>query len=431
MRSRAVLALVLAMLTAAPARGTWSIVIADEETGEVAVGTVTCLTSFDLRAIVPVVVVGAGGAAVQAAGDFDGIRRPVIFEQLALGTPPEDILALLAGIGGHQSRQYGIVDTAGGAISFTGASNGAWAGGTTGRDGTIRYAVQGNVLAGACVIDAIVASITDPGDDIPRRLMDGMRAAQLAGGDGRCSCSSFDPPGCGCPPPPFAKSGHIGCMIVARTGDTDDDVCNASGCADGDYFMDLNVAFQGTGAPDAVTQLQLQYNSWRGAHVGRPDAVHSTVTFPPGTVPPNGVSTTTMTVALRDWLDDPVPAGITSLTVAHAPGSDGHSTIGAVVDQGDGTYEIVLTAGTAPGVDRFRVTADDGIRPVLLTPDATLTYFALGDVDGDGDVDFGDILALIAQWGDCAPPPAPCPADLNGDGTVGFADVLVLIANWT
>jgi len=316
-------------------------------------------------------------------------------------------------------------------VTFSGASNGAWAGGATGSDGSLHYAVQGNVLAGGCVIDAIVNAITGTGADIPRRLKDGMRAAQLAGGDGRCSCSSFDPPGCGCPPPPFAKSGHIGCMIVSRIGDTDDAVCNASGCADGDYLMNLNVAFQGAAAPDPVTQLQIQYNTWRGAHVGRPDAVHSIATLPPGTVPPNGLATTTITVALRDWRDDPVTAMIPSFSVEHAPGSDGRSTIGTPVDLGDGEYEIILTAGNAPGVDRFTITADDGVRPVILTPDLALTYFALGDVDGDGDVDFGDILVLIGQWGDCDPAPTPCPADLNGDGTVSFADILVLIANWS
>lgn len=111
---------------------TWSIVLADVETGEVAVGTVTCLNNFDLLALVPVIVVGKGGGAVQSAGDFDGIRRPIIFEHLGLGTPPEEILEILAAIPGHQSRQYGITDTQGRKVTFSGLSNGAWAGG---RDG--------------------------------------------------------------------------------------------------------------------------------------------------------------------------------------------------------------------------------------------------------------------------------------------------------
>ncbi|MCP3902732.1 MAG: hypothetical protein GY715_03770 [Planctomycetes bacterium] len=55
----------------------------------------------------------------------------------------------------------------------------------------------------------------------------------------------------------------------------------------------------------------------------------------------------------------------------------------------------------------------------------------LGDLDGDGDVDFGDLLIVIGQWGPCPAPPAQCPADLNGSGGVGFDDILVILANWS
>lgn len=54
-----------------------------------------------------------------------------------------------------------------------------------------------------------------------------------------------------------------------------------------------------------------------------------------------------------------------------------------------------------------------------------------GDVNGDGIVDFGDILDLLAAWGDCPDPPDPCPADFDGNGTVNFADLLVILGNWT
>ena len=73
-------AIAVAVGASSRALATWSIVIADCQSREVAVGTVTCLNNLDLLAIVPVVVVGKGAAAVQAAGDFDGIRRPVIFD---------------------------------------------------------------------------------------------------------------------------------------------------------------------------------------------------------------------------------------------------------------------------------------------------------------------------------------------------------------
>jgi len=55
---------------------------------------------------------------------------------------------------------------------------------------------------------------------------------------------------------------------------------------------------------------------------------------------------------------------------------------------------------------------------------------APGDVNGDGMVDVMDLLAMLAQWGECPPPPADCPADVNGDGVVDSADLLILISAW-
>ncbi len=410
------------------ALGTWSICLSDTETGEVAVGTVTCLTGLDLLALVPVVVVGKGSGACQSAGDFDGLRRPIIFDGLMQGDDPADILAELALVPGHISRQYGITDTMGGSITFTGAGAFAWAGGVTGTDGSLVYAIQGNVLAGSCVVPAIESAILGTNGDIPQKLMEGMIAAGAAGGDGRCSCLPNFPTVCGCPPRDFTKSGHIGGMIVSRIGDSDDPLCNAAGCADGDYFMRLNVANPSAGNPDPVVQLQALFSAWRAALVGRPDAMLSTVGFNPLVIPPNGVSTTTMTITLLDWQGLPVAAAVQSVTVQHAPDSAGLSSIGAAADKGGGVFTVTLTSGAVPGIDRFAVTADDGIRPVVLAPNSAFEYFAQGDIDGNGAVDVVDLLGVLGAWGPCSP---PCLADLDGDGTVGVVDLLILLANWT
>ena len=50
------------------------------------------------------------------------------------------------------------------------------------------------------------------------------------------------------------------------------------------------------------------------------------------------------------------------------------------------------------------------------------------DFDEDGDVDTGDLLALLAAWGDC--PGLPCPWDFNGDGVVDELDEDILWEHW-
>jgi len=48
------------------------------------------------------------------------------------------------------------------------------------------------------------------------------------------------------------------------------------------------------------------------------------------------------------------------------------------------------------------------------------------DVDESGEVDFGDLLALLSVWGSCP----GCAADLDESGNVDFSDLLALLAAW-
>jgi hypothetical protein len=216
-------------------------------------------------------------------------------------------------------------------------------------------------------------------------------------------------------------------VVVARIGDTDDAVCDADGCADGDYFMRLNVSYQSSQDMDPVIQLLWQFEQWRVELMGRPDAIQSLVELDPETIPPNGTATTTMYITLLDWQGQPIDIEIEELTVEHGPESEGLSSIGEVIDEGGGTYSVEITAGTSPGIDRFRVTVDDGIRPVVLMPDATLPYFPLGDLNQDGCVDQGDLGILLSDW-DCTG--GNCPGDADGDGDTDQSDLGLLLGHW-
>ncbi len=210
----------LVSLCAGTAHATWSILIVNPTTGEIGVASATCLTDLDLREITPMLVAGMGGLTAQSAGDMRGVNRTFVRDRMIEGIAPADILPLLQVFDpGHQSRQYGMLDALGRTATFSGASNGQWAGGVTGQTGDLYYAVQGNVLTGAPVVAmAEQAIIATPGD-LPAKLMAAMEAAQSMGGDGRCSCLPTQPEACGSPPPKFEKSADIGYMLVARLGD--------------------------------------------------------------------------------------------------------------------------------------------------------------------------------------------------------------------
>lgn len=373
----------LALSITSPLAATWSIVAADSTTGEVAIGSATCVTGFDLKALSPVLLVGLGGGAAQSFVDGSGQRRNIIRQGLLDGLSSDAILVQLQALPGTANHQHGIADTGGDASTGTGVTNGAHASGVTGQIGSVHYAIQGNVLTGSPVVTEAASAFETTVGDLPEKLMAAMEAARAFGGDGRCSCSPANPTGCGAPPPSFTKSADIGYMLVARTGDTDDANCTSGGCADGDYFMSFNVANQSAGDPDAVVQLRGLFDTWRAGLVGRPDATQTTVSF----VPTEG-NDVDMTIEPRDWQGTPLAAPITSVTVEHAPDSAGISMIGPVVSVGDGTYTVALSFGAGSGTDRFLLTLDDGLRPVVVPPsNASLpidqSIFADGFEGGD------------------------------------------------
>lgn len=371
-RIRSLLLSLLALAAfATPARATWSIIIVDTRTGEIAIGCATCLTGFDLLTITPVLLVNRGAAAAQASVNIGSIQnRAVIWAGLmSLASPAEILSALAAQDPQHQTRQYGIVDVLGRKQTFSGTQNSQFAGGVTGSIGTIHYSIQGNILTGAAVVTAAEQAILTSTGDLPQRLMEAMEAARAMGGDGRCSCSPAAPTSCGAPPPSFTKSAHIGYMVVARQGDTDGTCTMAAlGCASGDYYMKLNVANQTAAAPDPVLQLATQFDAWRTGLIGRPDHNLSTVTFDPPSLIPDGASTATATLVLRDRQGTPLASGGASVVVQADASGTAPVTIGAVTDNGDGTYTFPVTAATQVGTAQLRITADDGVRPVLLSP---------------------------------------------------------------
>lgn len=159
-------------------RSTFSIVAADPAAGEV--GCAVQSKYFSVGSVVPWARAGVGAVATQAAGV--AAYGPLGLAELEGGASPEEALErVLADDPARETRQLGAVTADGRAASFTGAQCLDWAGHRVG-DG---YAVQGNILAGEAVVDAMAHAFEETPGPLVERLVAALEAAQAAGGDRR------------------------------------------------------------------------------------------------------------------------------------------------------------------------------------------------------------------------------------------------------
>jgi uncharacterized Ntn-hydrolase superfamily protein len=165
-------------------KGTFSIVAADVEAGEV--GCAVQSRYFAVGSVVPWAKAGVGAVATQAAGV--AAYGPKVLALLEEGLAPADALErALADDGAREIRQLGVVAADGRSAAHTGADCLPWAGHRVG-DG---YAVQGNILAGEAVVTGMEQAFLETrGDSLAERLVTCLEAAQAAGGDRRGQQSS-------------------------------------------------------------------------------------------------------------------------------------------------------------------------------------------------------------------------------------------------
>ncbi len=162
----------------APQIATFSIVARDPQTGDYGVAVQS--RYFAVGDVVPHARAKVGAVATQARGNL--LYGPHGLALLEKGLPAETVIErLLAPDALRDERQVGVVDQAGRAASHTGDKCLAWAGGRTGDS----YAVQGNLLAGPQVVDAIATAFEAAPGDFATRLVYALAAGQAAGGDAR------------------------------------------------------------------------------------------------------------------------------------------------------------------------------------------------------------------------------------------------------
>jgi uncharacterized Ntn-hydrolase superfamily protein len=179
----AVAALATLSLSPPPARadfvtGTFSIVACDTVTHELGVAVQS--KYFSVGGVVPWAEAGVGAVATQA--NVNPSLGPRALALLRAGvSAPDAMRALAASDSGWDGRQFALVDAHGVAATWTGKRCLDWAGGKSGP----AFAVQGNILAGAAVVDGMARAFQETKGELAERLIAALEAAQAAGGDKR------------------------------------------------------------------------------------------------------------------------------------------------------------------------------------------------------------------------------------------------------
>jgi uncharacterized Ntn-hydrolase superfamily protein len=211
---------------------TFSIVAADLEKGDWGVAVASKFPA--VGAIVPYARAGIGAVATQSWANTtygpDGLAL------MDGGVTAQDALDRLVNADEHKAdRQAGFVDSHGRAATFTGETCMEWAGGVTGEG----FAAQGNILAGAGVVDEMAGAFTVAEGDLCDRLLAALVAADQAGGDRRGRQSAA--------------------LLVVREG---------GGYEGGnDRYVDLRVDDH----PDAVTEMVRLFDVWDDTMLVRND----------------------------------------------------------------------------------------------------------------------------------------------------------------
>lgn len=211
---------------------TFSIVATDRDRGDWGIAVASKFPC--VGAVVPWARAGAGAVATQSWANTsfgpDGLAL------MARGVAaPQALGRLLAADEGREDRQAGFVDANGVAATFTGSRCMEWAGGTAG-DG---FAAQGNILAGAAVVDELARGFDQSDGDLCDRLLAALVAGDAAGGDRRGRQSAA--------------------LLVVRQG----------GGYEGrnDRYIDLRVDDH----PDPITELARLFSVWDDTMLVRND----------------------------------------------------------------------------------------------------------------------------------------------------------------
>jgi uncharacterized Ntn-hydrolase superfamily protein len=244
MKLKFLLALLLYPLFAS-AQDTFSIVAVDTITGEIGSAGASCLDEIQFPGSNGAIIISdilPGRGAIHTQSYWLSTNQANARLKMEEGLSPQEIITWLKsndaeGQFGQLKRQYGIIDfDAQGkprSAAHTGNSCFAWKGhklGTT-------YAIQGNILLGAQILDSMEVRFLAATGTLADRLMACMQGANVPGADSRCLANG--------------TSSLSAFLRVAKPNDAEDAL-----------YLDLNVPSLPTGM-EPIDSLNRLYDQWK------------------------------------------------------------------------------------------------------------------------------------------------------------------------
>lgn len=191
--------------------------------------------------------------------------------------------------------------------------------------------------------------------------------------------------------------------------------------ADGDYYLELNVANQRADDPDPVDQLMEMFDDWRIGLMGKVDAVKSVVIARDRFAPSMSYE---VIIELRDWQGELLsisdPAQVSPVT----SGTLLSTTTPTLVEPG--IFRFIVDAGADLGTQDIIIRVGTGADQVRLMPDYHPSIVSnLSDFNNDNRLNFFDVSVFLQAFGAQHPD-----ADINGDGSFNNFDISAFLAGF-
>jgi uncharacterized Ntn-hydrolase superfamily protein len=157
---------------------TFSIIARDPATGELAMAVQSKAFAGGNRAM----TIKGGVAVIAHQASANPMYGSIGLELLGAGMTPQQALDMMVRSDEQRDRrQVAILDAHGRTAAHTGVGTNDWKGHRCGTN----YCVQGNILMGPEVVDAMAKSFESSSGPIAERLLAALDAGQAAGGDAR------------------------------------------------------------------------------------------------------------------------------------------------------------------------------------------------------------------------------------------------------